>query len=291
MTTAVSEPRRQYRQVMPDMFAAVSDLYSRFWSDFFHFAIFENNTETWEDALDRTHRLYMDELRVAGAKRVLEMACGRGPLTEILADNTAGQVLGIDLSPGQLRHARRRRRPNLSFRQHDIMEVDELPGVFDAALCLDAFCYLPDKSVAIEGIARVLRPGARLLIVDWCRKPGLNPLQEELVVRPFMQGWAIEEMETLESYREHLQRAGFRLLDATDLNDRVRRNWDLAYERAVQAVQELDERSLVSLVWDRVRLGRNGAQLAKDQFGATLFLKASFDAGFLRYVHLLAERR
>jgi cyclopropane fatty-acyl-phospholipid synthase-like methyltransferase len=100
MTTALSGSRPQYRQSMPDMFAAVSDLYGRYWSDFFHFAIFENDTESWERALERTHRLYMDELRITGAERVLEMACGRGPLTEILADNTAGAVLGIDLSPG-----------------------------------------------------------------------------------------------------------------------------------------------------------------------------------------------
>lgn len=291
MTTAVLGSRPGYRHVMPDMFAAVSDLYGRYWSDFFHFAVFEDESETWTDALDRTHRAYMDELRLGDASRVLEMACGRGALTEILADNTKAEVLGIDLSPGQLRHARRRRRANLAFRQHDIMRVDELPGVFDAALCLDAFCYLPDKRAAIEAIASVMAPGARLLLVDWCRRPALNRLQEELALRPFMRGWAIEEMETLDSYRRHLEAAGFRLLDATDLNHRVRRNWDLAYERAVEALRELDERSLGSLVWDRVRLGRNGFRMAKDQFAAALFLKAAFDAGFLRYVHLLAERR
>lgn len=291
MTAVIPGSPPRYRQLMPDMFAAVSDLYGRYWSDFFHFAVFQDDAEPWADALDRTHRTYMDELRLAGASRVLEMACGRGALTEILADNTRAEVLGIDISPGQLRHALRRKRPNLAYLQHDIMAVDELPGIFDAALCLDAFCYLPDKRAAIEGIASVLAPAARLLIVDWCRRPGVNGLQEELVLRPFMRGWAIEQMETLDSYRGHLESAGFRVLDATDLNARVRRNWDLAYERAVQALRELDDRSLASLVWDRVRLGRQGARLAKDQFAAALFLKAAFDVGALRYVHLLAERR
>ncbi|HET8646372.1 MAG TPA: methyltransferase domain-containing protein [Vicinamibacteria bacterium] len=291
MKTLARTPRPDYRQALPDMFAAVSDLYGRYWGDFFHFAIFEHGSEPWAQALERTHRLYLEELRVGTAHRILEMACGRGPLTEIIADATAGEVVGIDLSPGQLRHARRRRRPNLTFLQHDIRQVDELPGVFDAALSLDAFCYLPDKRAAIEGVASILAPGARLLIVDWCRRPGLNGLQEELLLRPFMDGWAIQGLETLDSYRRHLEQAGLRVLDATDLNQRVRRNWDLAYEQALHALQELDERSLLALVWDRVRLGREGARLVKDQFAAALFLKAAFDAGFLRYVHLLAERR
>lgn len=200
-------------------------------------------------------------------------------------------MLGIDLSEGQLRHARRRRRPNLRFRQHDIMRVEQLDGEFDAASCLDAFCYLPDKAAAIHGIASVLRPGARLLIVDWCRRPGLNSLQEELVVRPFMRAWAVADLETGDGHRAHLEHAGFRVLDASDWNERVQPSWERAYDRAVEAMRELDERSLLALVWDRVRLGPEGAQLIKDQFAAALYLKAGFDAGFLRYVHLLAERR
>src|SRR5688572_392717 len=128
MTTAVARFRRQYRQRMPDMFAAVSDLYARYWGDFFHLALFEREGETWDEALERTHRTYLDELNAAGAERLLDLACGRGAFTEILAGHTGGEVLGIDLSEGQLRHARRRRRPNLSFRQHDIMDADGLEG-------------------------------------------------------------------------------------------------------------------------------------------------------------------
>jgi sterol 24-C-methyltransferase len=282
--------RQEYQRVMPAMFAAVSDLYGRYWGDFFHFAIFQSDEESWNEALERTHRQYLDELRAANAERVLEMACGRGAFTELLASETRGQVLGIDISEGQLRHARRRRRTNLSFRAHDIMEVDRLDGPFDAALCLDAFCYLPDKAVALQRIASVLRPGARLLVVDWCRQPGLNSLQEELVLQPFLRGWAIAELETLEGYRVHLARSGFTVLDASDLNGQVTRNWDLAYQRAVEAVRELDQESLLRLLWNRARLGAEGVRLIKEQFASALYLKAGFDAGFLRYVHLLAER-
>jgi sterol 24-C-methyltransferase len=284
-------PRRDYRKAMPDMFAAVSDLYERYWGDFFHFALFESDDEPRDVALDRTHQTYLDELRIDGAARVIELASGRGAFTEYLARHSRAEVLGIDISEGQLRHARRRQHPNLAFRRHDIMEVSRLPGTFDAAVCLDAFCYLPDKAEAVAGIASVLRPGARLLIVDWCRRPGLNSLQRELVLEPFMTGWGIAELETREGYCAHLAQAGFRVLDASDLNHRVRRDWDRAHERAIDAIRELDDRSLTSLMWEQARLGREGVRLLKDQFGAALYLKAAFDAGFLRYVHLLAERR
>ncbi len=122
---------------------------------------------------------------------MLELACGRGGFAEFLAARTGGDVLGIDISRAQLSRATRRRRPNLRFRRHDVMHVEELGERFDAVAFLDAECYLPDKRAALAGIARVMDPGARLLILAWCKREGLRGLQEELVLHPFMRAWGI----------------------------------------------------------------------------------------------------
>lgn len=113
------------------MFAAVSDLYRRYWGDYFHFAIFESDDEPMDEALDRTHRKYLDELRVADASRVLELACGRGPFTEYLARNSGAEVLGIErdtrgrapearrpAAPRPIRPAVRGGQPGRSARPH-----------------------------------------------------------------------------------------------------------------------------------------------------------------------------
>lgn len=40
----------------------------------------------------------------------------------------------------------------------------------------------------------------------------------------------------------------------------------------------------------RLTLGADSIRLIKEQFPAALYIKAAFDAGFLRYTYFLAER-
>ena len=231
--------KEHYDESMGDMFAAVSDLYVAYWGDLFHFVLFETDDESWAAAFERTHRRYMDELDVVRAGKVLVLACGRGGFAHVIAQNTEAEVLDIDISKAQLAKARRRSRANLRFEHLDVMRVDELEATFDAAVCLDATCYLPDKALAVEKIASVLRPGARLLIVDWCKQEGLSALQEELVLQPFMKYWAIPGLETMRTYRRHFERSGLRVVRLTDLSDKdkVYRNWEFGYQRALRAVR------------------------------------------------------
>ena len=284
--------RDHHAENMERMFAAVSDLYAEHWSDFFHFAVFDGGPEEdWAAAFERTHRRYAEALRVGQAARVLELACGRGGFAAFLATRTEGEVLGIDISRAQLARAmRRHRRPNLRFRRHDVMRVEDLGERFDAVAFLDAECYLPDKRAALAGIAGVMNPGARLLILAWCKREGLRGLQEELVLHPLMRAWGIPGLETPSAYRDHLRAAGLRLVGEEDLNGKVRRNWDFGYERAVGAARDATPARIARLLWKGAPLGAEGVRLVKEQFAAALYIKAGFDAGFLRYTYLLAEK-
>jgi len=283
--------KEHYRESVERMFAAVSDLYAKYWNDFFHFAIFDDGEESWESAFQKTHKRYLDALEISRTQRVLELGCGRGGFSNILAQHTQGTVLGIDLSRSQLSHTKRFNHPNLRFRLHDIMHVDDLTETFDAVACLDAALYLPDKALAIERLSRVVKPGGRVLLVDWCRHEGLSAVQEELVVHPFMRYWGIPSLETIRNYSRIFRHSGFSLLDVTDLNERVRRNWEFGYHRALAAITELSIKDAPRLLWKGVTLGSDGIRLIKEQFPAAVYIRVGFEAGFLRYVCFLAERR
>jgi SAM-dependent methyltransferase len=282
--------RDRYAENMERMFAAVSDLYARYWHDFFHFAIFENDDESWDEAFARTHHGYLKALRAEQARKVLELACGRGGFANLLAENTSGTVLGIDISRAQLSHARRFRRANLEFRHHDIMRVHELGELFDAVSLLDADCYLPDKGLAIRRISEVMPRGARFLLVAWCKREGLGGVQEELVLHPFMRYWGVPSLETPTGYRRHFRAARLELIEEIDLNDKVRRNWEHGYKQALEGIRTLSLADLPGFLWKGLTLGSDGIRLLKEQFPAALHIKAAFEAGFLRYVYFLGER-
>lgn len=296
MTVETTRPvlryfKEHYRVSVERMFAAVSDLYAKYWNDFFHFAIFENDQESWELAFQKTHKRYLDALQISRAQRILELGCGRGGFTNILAQHTQGTVLGIDISRSQLSHTERFHRSNLRFKLHDIMHVDNLTETFDAVACLDAAFYLPDKALAIKRLSRVVAPGGRVVLVDWCRHEGLSAVQEELVLHPFMRYWGVPSLETIRGYRRIFREGGFSLLDVIDLNEQVKRNWEFGYRRALSAITELSIKDAPRLLWKGIALGSDGIRLIKEQFPAAVYIKAGFDAGFLRYVYFLAERQ
>jgi len=279
-----------YQESMRKMFAAVSDLYASYWGDFFHFAIYNDSSQTYEQALKNTHDKYLAELNVSGSKRILDLACGRGGFANLMAQNTEGQVLGVDISQSQLSHAKQYKRENLRFEVCDIMEIDKLDGGFDSVSYIDAAFYLPDKAAAINKISGIINKGARLLLIEWCKKPGLSSVQEELVLHPFMKYWAVPNLETHKNYEKTLKANGFKILDSTDLNDKIIPNWNRGYANALKAVEELTVTDAAKMVWKGLTLGPEGIALIKEQFPAALYIKAGFDLGFLRYVHILAQK-
>jgi cyclopropane fatty-acyl-phospholipid synthase-like methyltransferase len=280
----------KYTSIIPSMFAAVSDLYAKYWHDFFHFAIFEEGEVNWDLAFEKTHRSYMNAIKVSEAQDVLDLSCGRGKFTDLLSQNTKGRVIGVDISPGQLRHTRRFKRENLHFKQHDVMKIDELPGCFDAITYIDAACYLPDKFDALKRIHKKMRPGARLLLIDWCKSENINSVQEEIVLDPFTQTWAIPNLWTPTDYENSFRRIGLKIIKSENLNSRVKPNWDFAYDSAIRAVQDATSKNILEILWNGPALGKTGIQMVKDQFASALYIKAAFDASFLKYAYFLVER-
>ena len=282
--------KKKYHKVIPQLFEAVGEVYADYWNDFFHFAIFEDENWTFDQAFEHTHNSYMQAVNVREAKHILVLACGRGGFSNIIAQNTSGQVLGVDISPAQLRQANRFQRNNLRFKQHDIMKIDELDTTFDAVIFLDAACYLPNKKKALKKIHSVMNPGGKLLLVDWCKKVGLNYIQEELALHPFMNYWAIPSLETKKSWVKHFKRLGYQLHEMEDLNDKAEKNWQYSYENGLDGLKRFKISDIPKMLLDGSRAGPSSVRMIKEQFPALLYIKAAFDAGFLRYARFLVEK-
>lgn len=271
------------------LFAATADLYYEFWGPYFHLAIFDDPAQGFDAAFEATHQRYLKAIRGEHARRIIELGCGGGAFAEWLAARTTADVLGIDLSDVQLERARMRSRPNLRFREHDIMRLgslDEAP--FDAAICMDAATYLPGRKAAVQQVARVLARGGRFLLLEWCRPERASRLEEELVLAPFCRYWGIPPLEKIPEYLSHFLKAGFRLIEAEDLSDRVQPNWERGYAAARQALASISPARLADLALRGSRFGL-GLEAAKQQYYAAVFAKIAADAGLLRYAYFLAE--
>jgi SAM-dependent methyltransferase len=95
--------------------------------------------------------------RVAGAV-VLDMACGEGYGSEVLA-RSAARVVGVDGNPEAHEHARLRYPgPNLSF-QWGAVETFGEPDAFDAVVFLQTIEHVIDPSAVLGHFSRILKPG------------------------------------------------------------------------------------------------------------------------------------
>lgn len=97
--------------------------------------------------------------------RVLDVGCGGGFVCEFLAKRGA-EVTGLDPSRGLLSIARDHARDAALDIRYVEGAAERLPfgeGEFDAVVCVDVLEHVDHVPTALSEIARVLRPGGRLL--------------------------------------------------------------------------------------------------------------------------------
>jgi SAM-dependent methyltransferase len=92
--------------------------------------------------------------------RVLEAGCGWGEFAERLARELGADVMAVDLSPRMVKLARER---GVDARIADVQALPFADGEFDCVVANWMLYHVPDLDQALGELARVLRPGGRLV--------------------------------------------------------------------------------------------------------------------------------
>jgi ubiquinone/menaquinone biosynthesis C-methylase UbiE len=137
---------------------------------------FRKNAVQW----DKIRSLYVDEREVeralldllpqGGIQDLLDLGTGTGRILELVADRVE-RAVGIDLSREMLAIARanleRAPRRNLQVRQGDMYQLPWPAASFDVVTVHQVLHFADDPADALAEAARVLRPGGRLVIIDF----------------------------------------------------------------------------------------------------------------------------
>jgi len=129
-----------------------------------HASRYDREMDRWDRRLFGASRPWACG-RAAGD--VLEVAIGTGRNLPYYPDGI--RLTGIDLSTQMLGIARDRAASlgrEADLRPGDAQALDFPDFSFDTVLCTLGLCAIPDERRAITEMARVLRPGGRLLLVD-----------------------------------------------------------------------------------------------------------------------------
>jgi ubiquinone/menaquinone biosynthesis C-methylase UbiE len=109
---------------------------------------------------------------LSGVERplVLDVATGTGRLPlALLKERFRGQIVGLDLSRGMLRQARRKLatyRDQVSLLWDDASHLPFPDGTFDAVTCLESLEFMPHPREVLSEMVRVLAPGGVLFVTN-----------------------------------------------------------------------------------------------------------------------------
>jgi len=176
------------------------DLYPEYYKTAFHYQtdgwmskksaqVYETSTETLflgrQDAMQRTA---LGPLVEARPKKVLEVACGTGRFMTFVRDNLPleSEYTAVDLSPFYLEAARendnewrkvRSKQTDKTIAPAKLVQAqaENLPfddNEFDAVACVYLFHELPRevRAQAAAEMARVVKPGGRVVFTDSCQR-------------------------------------------------------------------------------------------------------------------------
>lgn len=117
---------------------------------------------------------YIDERAPVAGKKLLDVGCGGGILTESMARRGAA-VTGIDLGEGPLEVARLHALESGLDIDYRRISAEELaaaePAGFDIVTCLEMLEHVPDPRSIIEACAKLAKPGGQLFFSTINRTP------------------------------------------------------------------------------------------------------------------------
>lgn len=115
--------------------------------------------------------MVMRALHLTGKEKILDVACGTGELERRIFSKFPDQpVWGADISQHMLdlAHEKLGKIDNLVLKQADCQKLPFADGEFDRVVNSSAFHYMREPQLVIDEMARVLKPGGSVIIMDWC---------------------------------------------------------------------------------------------------------------------------
>jgi SAM-dependent methyltransferase len=133
-----------------------------------------------------------DLVEAAGVRtgeRALDVACGTGAVTRLLAERVGatGKVTGLDINPGMLAAARLSAPSrNIEWLEGSAVKMPLPDAAFDALVCQQGLQFFPERQAALSEMRRVLKRGGRLALSCWRsieHTPGYHMLEQALARR------------------------------------------------------------------------------------------------------------
>lgn len=185
-------------------------------------------------------REHIERAGIKSSVHVLDLGCGVGGSSRVIAATCGCRVTGIDITAQYVEVARELTRrcgmgDRIEFQQADALDLPFTEGTFDHVWCQYVTMNIRDKKKLASEVARVLKRDSRFSCSELEQGPGgalIFPL-------PWATDVSASFLVTPEAMRQALEDGGLRIIEQTDLSEA-----NLTFSKEVRARAERGEPQL-----------------------------------------------
>ena len=185
-------------------------LLERLWGEHIHLGYYPLNKNIGfrEAKVQFVHELVswsgLDKL--PRGSRVLDVGCGIGGSSRILANYYGFNVTGITISPAQVKRAKELTpyECKCNFKVMDALDLKFEEGIFDGVWSVEAGAHMNNKTKFADQMLRTLRPGGYLALADWNSRDLQNQppsMLEKMILKQLLEQWVHPKFMSIKDFR------------------------------------------------------------------------------------------
>ncbi len=198
------------------------------WGEHIHLGYYEKyykNKDFRQAKIDFVHYLVqwsgLDQL--PKGSKIIDIGCGIGGSSRILAKDYGFDVLGISISKEQVKRANQLTPNNCScrFEVMDALKLKLDDRSFDGVWSVEAGAHMQNKQLFADEMLRVLKPGGLLALADWNRKEynnGKLGFIDNLIMNQLLNQWSHPAFSSINGFKGNLKNSIY-CLEKVDADD------------------------------------------------------------------------
>ena len=209
--------------------------YRLFWGPHIHHGLWTGD-ESPEVAQQQLTERMATLAEIKQGERLVDIGCGMGGSSILLARELGCQVTGVTISPVQRRWAAtsaalKNTRPRPQFLRADAEEISFERESIDVVWSIECTEHLFDKPTFFAKAAQWLKPGGRVAICAWLAGDDEAAAETRRLVGEVCEGFFCPSLGSQADYRQWLTDAGLEMQTTEIWTDRVLRTWQICQQR------------------------------------------------------------